>query len=468
MGVDGMIGDSFSLNLDNFSALPLLLRFSKKYIPHGSRPMSQLIPRVKGTRDFYPEDWAYQKWLCAKFIRVGDLFGYREYESAILEHIDLYLGKSSEEIVTQQTFTLSDRDDKPLVLRPELTPTLARMVAQKEGELTFPIRWQSYGRFFRYERPQRGRGRSFFQWNIDALGSDSYLADAEMITIAAALFKHLGLSAKHATIRVNDRQGLECLIAKKMALSPQDIRPVLGAIDRIEKMPDEKFRAYLTDDLHLSAGQIDTLYEIFHAPNLAFSPWLQRIFDQLDKNGVMDFVELDLKIARGFDYYTSTVFEAWAKTSLRRALFGGGRYDNLTRQVGGKRPIPGVGFAVGDMSITELLKETGVYPQVEMPGAHVFVTVFSEDLLAQSSSFAKRLRRAGIATELHFSPGQRLDRQFRYADRQNIPFAAVIGPDEAVTNTLVLKDLKNRAQQIFSQDDLSAIKTTLKNGISKA
>ena len=430
--------------------------------------MPQLIPRVKGTRDFYPEDWAYQKWLCEKFIGVGNLFGYREYESTILEYMALYLGKSSEEIVTQQTFTLSDRDDKQLVMRPELTPTLARMVAQKEGELTFPIRWQSYGRFFRYERPQRGRGRSFFQWNIDALGSDSYLADAEIITIACTLFKHLGLSNEHATIRINDRQALEILIAEKLTLSPEEIKPVFGAIDRIDKIPEEKFRTYLADDLNLSASQIDTLYEILHTTDLTFSPYLQHIFEQLDQNGVIDLVELDLKIVRGFDYYTRTVFEAWAKTSLRRALFGGGRYDNLTRQVGGKRQVPGVGFAVGDMAITELLKEIDTYPQLETPGARVFVTVFSEDLLAQSSSFAEKLRQEGIATELHFIPGQRLDRQFKYADRQNIPFAAVIGPDEASANTIVIKDLKARAQQIFSQNDLCAIKTTLKNGITQA
>ena len=429
--------------------------------------MAQLIQKVKGTRDFYPEDWAYQKWLCEKFIGVGNLFGYREYESAILEYMALYLGKSSEEIVTQQTFTLSDRDDKQLVMRPELTPTLARMVAQKEGELTFPIRWQSYGRFFRYERPQRGRGRSFFQWNIDALGSDSYLADAEIIAIACTLFKHLGLGPEHATIRVNDREGMEGLIAKTLALSPDDIRPVFAAVDRIDKMPEEKFRAYLTGDLGLCTGQIDALYDLLHTADLGFSPWLARIFEHLDKAGVSEFVELDLKIVRGFDYYTRTVFEAWAKTSLRRALFGGGRYDNLTRQVGGKREIPGVGFAVGDMAIAELLKEIDAYPRVETPGACVFVAVFSEDLLAQSSAFADRLRRAGIATELHLAPGQRLDRQFRYADRQGIPFAAVIGPDEAVANTVVLKDLKNRAQRVFPNDDLSKIKTALKNGIPK-
>lgn len=429
--------------------------------------MPQLIPRVKGTRDFYPEDWAYQKWLSTKFIDVGSLFGYREYEGAILEYMNLYLGKSSEEIITQQTFSLSDRDNNQLVMRPELTPTLARMVAQKEGELVFPIRWQSYGQFFRYERPQRGRGRAFFQWNVDVLGSDSFLADAEIITIACKLFQHLGLSPEHATIKVNDRNGLEALLIQALDLKSQDVRPLLGAIDRMDKMPEEKFRNHLSQDLNLSSNQIDALCETLGTKNLSFSPWLERIFEQLDKNGVANFVEADLKIVRGFDYYTSTVFEAWAKTSLRRALFGGGRYDNLTRQVGGKQQVPGVGFAVGDMAITELLQEIDLYPDLDTPGALVLVTVFSDDLLSLSASFADQLRQAGIPTEIHLIPGQRLDRQFKYADRQNIPFAAVIGPDEMSTKTVVLKDLKNRAQQSFLQDDLSTILAVIQSGISQ-
>ena len=202
--------------------------------------MTQLIPKVKGTRDFYPEDWAYQKWLCEKFIGVGDLFGYREYESSILEYIALYLGKSSEEIVAQQTFTLSDRDGKQLVMRPELTPrSRAWSRKKKANSPSLSAGNPTVGSFATSVRSAVG-GRSFFQWNIDALGSDSHLADAEMIAIACTLFNHLGLGPEHATIRVNDREGLEGLIAKKLALSPADIRPVFAAIDRIDKMPEGK------------------------------------------------------------------------------------------------------------------------------------------------------------------------------------------------------------------------------------
>jgi len=424
-----------------------------------------IIP-VKGTRDFYPEDWAYQKWLTDQFTSVGRLFGYQEYEAPILEHIELYLGKSSEEIVTQQTFSLKDRDDNPLVLRPELTPSLARMVAQKENQLTFPIRWQSYGQFFRYEKPQRGRGRAFFQWNVDALGSESYLADAEIITVACTLLKQLGLTPQHATIKINDRLSLENLLKTTLKLSQDAVRPVFAAIDRMDKMAPEKFRAYLNTDLKLSSGQIDDLYGLFEQTELSFSPWLSQIFEHLAHNQVDGYAELDLHIVRGFDYYTSTVFEAWAKTSLRRALFGGGRYDNLTVQVGGKRSIPGVGFAVGDMAMTELLKELDLFPNPSSVAAQVLVTIFSEDQLKTSAQFARTLREFGIATEFQLAPDQRLDRQFKYADRKEIPFATVIGPEEEQANTVVIKDLKNRAQVTLAQTDIPQIIETLKRGIS--
>lgn len=425
----------------------------------------EILP-VKGTRDFYPEDWAYQKWLSNQFTSVGNLFGYQEYEAPILEHMELYLGKSSEEIVTQQTFSLKDRDDNPLVLRPELTPSLARMVAQKENQLVYPIRWQSYGQFFRYEKPQRGRGRAFFQWNVDALGSESYLADAEIITVACSILQQLDLSSEHVSIKVNDRLALEALLKTKLKLTDESVRPVFAAIDRMDKMPPEKFRTFLNESLHLTNTQVDVLYEVFENTTLDFSPWLEQIFENLNHHQVASYVELDLHIVRGFDYYTSTVFEAWAKTSLRRALFGGGRYDNLTIQVGGKKQVPGVGFAVGDMAITELLKELGKYPDLTGSASDVLVTVFSDELTQASARFTQTLRSAGVSTEFHLTPGQRLDRQFKYADRKGIPFAVVIGPDEQAANQVVIKDLKNRSQITLPQDNISEILKTLKSGIA--
>ncbi len=417
---------------------------------------TELIPRVKGVRDFYPDDWARLKWLGEKCIALGAGFGYQEYEGPILEYMDLYLGKTSEEIVGRQTFSLSGRDEKTLVLRPELTPTLARMVAQLEGRLIFPLRWQSYGRFYRYERPQRGRGRSFFQWNIDLLGSDSLHADVEIVTIACELFRILGLSPDQATVRLNDRRGLECHLIRSLGLSSEQIRPLFSIVDRIDKMPFEKFCAGV-ESLGLNSDQIEGLVKTLQSKDPGFSPWLERVLRLLEKNNVSEYVEPDLRIVRGFDYYTGIVFEAWAKDALKRALFGGGRYDNLTLQVGGKRQVPGVGFAVGDMAIMELLKASDLLAEASAPVADLLVTVFSEDTAEQAAGFARSARSLGLAVELGLKPGQRLDRQLKYADRKGIPFVTIIGPDEVRSETVVLKNLKTGAQSVLPSGNVNKL-----------
>ena len=413
-----------------------------------------IINPVKGTQDFYPQDWAYQNWLSDTFLSVGRTFGFEEYEGPLVEHQELYLGKSSEEIVNQQTFTLKDRDNRDLVLRPELTPTLARMVANREGQLTFPIRWQSYGQFFRYEKPQRGRGRSFFQWNVDLLGIDSPIADAEIISLACQTFKALDLTPEHVTIRLNDRQAVQELLSTDLKIQEDSMSRVFGLIDRVDKMSQEKFLATLSE-AGLGKTQASDLDGMLRQESPILSPWLDEIMGHLSRSGAEDFVQLDLKIVRGFNYYTRTVFEAWAKTSLRRALFGGGRYDNLTLQVGGKRQIPGVGFAVGDMAITELLKEVEKVPEAPPTGATVLVSVFSPDLLDKSASVADDLRSAGIGTELYLQPSHKLDRQFKHADRKKIRYVAIIGPDEVANDTAALKDLQTGNQVIVALFDLA-------------
>ncbi len=414
------------------------------------------IQRVKGTRDFYPEDWAHQKWLSETCLELGSEFGYQEYEGPLVEPMGLYLGKTSEELVNQQTFSLNDRDGKLLVLRPELTPTLARMVARREGELVFPVRWQSYGLFFRYERPQRGRGRAFFQWNIDLMGVESHAADTEMVTIACLLLQRLGLAPEQATVRLNDRMALGDLLRGQLGLSDAQIQPVFAAIDRVDKVPPEVFASDL-DKAGLSGGQVADLRSLLADPDPGFSPRLQEMLAGLAVNGVEGFVEVDRKIVRGLDYYTSTVFEAWGKSSLRRALFGGGRYDDLTLQVGGKRQVAGVGFAAGDMALTELLKELDLVPQPGSVAAKVLVTVFSPDLAEDSARLAAELRKAGVPTELHLEPDTRLDKQLRYAGRKQIPFAAIVGPEEQGNGTVILKDLNSRSQESYERADLGRL-----------
>ena len=327
------------------------------------------------------------------------------------------------------------------------------MVASREGQLTFPVRWQSYGQFFRYERPQRGRGRAFFQWNVDLLGLDTPRADAEIITLACRMFRALDLTPEHVTLRLNDRQAAEDLLRNRLSVAAESIPAVFGLIDRVDKMEPEKFLQALRD-AGLSNTQASELQDILSQESPIVSPWLDEIMGCLTRNGVESYIRLDPRIVRGFDYYTRTVFEAWAKTSLRRALFGGGRYDNLTLQVGGKRQIPGVGLAVGDMAITELLKELDKLPNGAATGATVLVSIFSEEHMAKSSELADQLRDEGIRTELYLNPKHKLDRQFRHADRKQIRYVAILGPDEAANGTVALKDLTTGKQQTVKPAEL--------------
>jgi histidyl-tRNA synthetase len=421
------------------------------------------VPRVKGTQDFYPEAWALQLALRETMLAAGRAYGYQEYEGPAIEYLDLYLGKSSEEIVTQQTFRIQDRDGKALLLRPELTPTLARMIAAREREIPLPARWQSFGQFFRYERPQRGRGRSFYQWNVDLLGSESPVADAEVIQVACALFRALGLGSDEVRIRINDRAALEEALTGELGVARDQVRGVFQVIDRLDKVGADRACGQL-GELGLGEGQAQELVAYVGAPVDVPSPRLAAIVDQVGIAGQDGYVEVDRSIVRGFDYYTSTVFEAWAIGDLRRAIFGGGRYDDLTRQVGGKQRVPGVGMAVGDLALLELLRAVDRLPPAAAAGPAVVVTVFGPEQQPASARIADRLRRRGVAVELCLDASQRLERQLKHADRVAARYALIIGPDEAAGGTVVVKDLQQRTQESRPAGDLDTLAAQLRAG----
>ena len=419
------------------------------------------VARVKGTQDFYPEAWAQQVALREAMLAAGRAYGYQEYEGPIIEYLDLYLGKSSQEIVSRQTFRIRDRDGKALLLRPELTPTLARMIAAREREVTLPARWQSFGQFFRYERPQRGRGRSFYQWNVDLLGSESPVADAEVILVACALLRALGLRPGEVRVRINDRAEMEQALTGTLGVAAEQVRGVLQVIDRLDKVGAERAGAQL-GELGLGAGQAQEVVAFVRAPAEAPAARLAAVLEQVAIAGQEEYVAQDRSVVRGFDYYTGTVFEAWASGELRRAVFGGGRYDDLTRQVGGKARVPGVGMAVGDLALLELLRELERLPAAAARGPAAVVTVFGAERQARSARLAEGLRRRGVAVELCLEPGQRLERQLKHADRVGARFALILGPDEAATDTVVVKDLRRRTQETLPAGDLDALAAQLR------
>ncbi len=413
------------------------------------------IPSVKGTRDFYPEQMRVRSWLYRTMGRVSTLFGYEEYDSPFLEYMQLYAAKSGEELVKEQAFVFQDRGGEWITLRPELTPSLARMVAQKQRQLTYPLRWWSFGPMWRYERPQKGRSREFFQWNIDLIGANSPEADAELVVIGAAFLRETGLQPSEVQILVNNRRLVD---AQLEALGiPAEQRPaVLRLIDRRDKMSPQAWEAYALETVRLEQTQFAGVRAMLEDTALwEQSDELVRLFKALEALGVQEYVRYAPEIVRGLDYYTGTVFEARDADGEFRAILGGGRYDNLVAAVGGA-PLAGVGFAMGDVVITLVLQKFGRIPAAkELAPAPVLVTVFNAETQYESMAAAAELRAAGIPTAL-YPEAAKLGKQLKHASRIGAPAAVIIGPDEAAAGVVTVKDLVRRTQQTVSRRDLPA------------
>ncbi|MBK8421874.1 histidine--tRNA ligase [Candidatus Villigracilis saccharophilus] len=424
--------------------------------------MANKIQPVKGTREFYPEQMALRNYIYEKVRAASRMFGYQEWDAPFIESIDLYAAKSGEELVKKQSFTFTDRSGDFVTLRPELTPSLARMIAAKQGELTYPVRWWSFGPFWRYEQPQKGRTREFFQWNIDMLGVASPEADAELIAVGATFLRSVGITPDLALIYVNNRRlmdsefdALEISVEKRMDVS--------NLVDRRTKMEPAKWDAYAIE-LGLNESQLAGLKDILGNFDLwKKSDELVRLFAALEALGVKEYVKFDPNIMRGLLYYTGTVFEAFDTSgSLKRAILGGGRYDNLLADVGGQ-PLSGVGFAMGDVVAGIFLQEKGLLPEFIPSPAPVFVTIFDENLMRESFSLAAELRGAGLNVLCYPEPAK-LQKQFKFADKMKASIALTIGPDEAANAQVAVKNLVNGEQVTVKRDALvEFIKEFLKN-----
>lgn len=415
--------------------------------------MKSMIQSVKGTRDFYPEEMALRSWLYQTIREVSESYGYQEYEGPFLERIDLYAAKSGEELVKEQAFVFADRGGDEITLRPELTPTLARMVAQRQRELAYPLRWWSFGPFWRYERPQKGRTREFFQWNIDVIGVNSAETDAELVSICAKFFQKVGLTAKDVVILVNNRRLMDAALVE-IGIGSDLKKNVFRLIDRRDKMPPADWEAYAAE-LGLNAAQFSGLKDLLADRDLwKKSDEMRRVFAVLESMGLGDYIQFDAQTIRGLEYYTGIVFEARTREREGRAILGGGHYDNLVSDVGGEL-LPGVGFAMGDVMISVLLRELGKLPVLSVSPARVLVTVFDESRLLKSFVLADQLRSAGLAV-INSTEAVKLPKQLKLADRLGIRFAVIQGPDESERNEVTIKDLVERTQVTVSETEMVA------------
>jgi histidyl-tRNA synthetase len=400
----------------------------------------------KGVRDFYPEDQFIQRYIFEHMERVCELFGYEEYNASILESAELYRSKTSEEIVGEQTYTFIDRGDREVTLRPEMTPTVARMFAARSREIPMPARWYSVQNFFRYERPQHGRVREFWQLNADLIGVSGVAADAEIIAMAYALMKSFGAEERDFEIHVSDRRILDT-IYNDVGIEEDARASITRLLDRRAKL--DNFKEEL---LKIVADEARTLTLIDHIDRTTSTAYLESLRVELGLMGVTNMI-VDTKITRGFDYYTGMVFEVFdTAEGNRRSMMGGGRYDNLLSLFGGD-PIPAVGFAMGDVTARDFLESHNLLPSYA-PATELMLAVIDESAMSHALRLAQDLRREDVSVAVNLS-GKRVGDQIRQADKMKIPFVIAIGTQERDSGRYTIKNLSSGAEAELAADRIA-------------
>lgn len=424
----------------------------------------------KGTRDFYPSEMRIQQYIFETMKKACESFGYEEYTASLLENSEIYKAKSGEEIVNEQTYTFTDRGDREVTLRPEMTPTIARMVAGKRRELSFPIRWYSIPNCFRYERPQKGRLREFWQLNVDLLGSKSLFADVEIISLCNQIMLAFGAQSNQFEIKINSRKVMNELFTDILKLDSDSIYKLSKLIDKKKKITGEEFnkqaRELVTTNFeafenYMNAKDVQDIVKIFKASDSASSEKsegnpvveLVTVLETLKKMGAQSCV-FDPTIMRGLDYYTGIVFEVFDTGSENtRSLFGGGRYDNLLDMFG-VDPVPAVGFGMGDVTIQDFLETYNLIPKLSSEIDLVLCTL-DEQVATSAFELADELRKSSNNNQLKvlvdFSD-KKVGQKITSAQKAGAKFVICIGEEEIKTGSYTLKKL----------DDFTETKVTSK------
>ena len=385
----------------------------------------------KGTRDFYPEDMIVRNYMFDAMSRAVERYGYVEYGASLIEETALYKAKSGEEIVNEQTYSFIDRGGRDVTIRPEITPTLARMIARRRKELTFPLRWYSNPNLFRYERPQRGRVREHWQFNVDIFGIDSVSADMEIISVAHNIMRELGAAEKNFEIKVNDRRIMNFLLSDFLGVNDEHVQLLSKLIDRKLKIPKDDFTEQAQEILGEKTGLFIDFLNNTDINNLPK--------DFVENEGVRDLKKLlkdwndigitnvvyDPTIMRGFDYYTGMVFELFdTGPENNRALFGGGRYDDLVG-IFDVEKVSGVGFGMGDVTIFDYLKTYDLIPKSLRSNTDLYICVCAPEYEKDANKLARYLRDSGVNVAVDIT-NRKISTQIKTADKKKISFIVCI------------------------------------------
>jgi histidyl-tRNA synthetase len=420
----------------------------------------------KGARDFYPEDKRLQKYMFNKLRETAERYGYVEYDAPILEPLEIYLAKSGEEIVNEQTYVFEDRGGRKVVIRPEMTPTVSRMVAAKRQELAYPLRWYSIPNLWRYERPQRGRLREHWQLNVDIFGVEQPFAELELLMLIDDIFKAFGATRDMYGMRLNDRRLVNYVLNEWLGFDEEQSLKVGKLIDRIHKMERSVFIAEIdkiSTPKHRENGVTEKLLAFLDTkditeldkllPDVTVAADLKAVVAELQQAGVTN-AKFDPTIMRGFDYYTGIVFEVFdTHPENNRAMLGGGRYDGLVGLFG-VEPVPTAGFGWGDVTLANFLEIHRLIPEWDPP-IDVYVALVGDVRLAAQAALAE-LRSKGLHIAADYS-SRKLAAQFKAAEKQGARYVAVLGETELEKKSFNLKDLSTGDSQTVSLNELVKI-----------
>ncbi len=419
----------------------------------------QIPAGPKGTRDFYPEDMSFREAVFSSWRSTCARYGFEHYDGPLFEHLELYTQKSGDEI-EKQLYVFEDKGNRLMALRPELTPTLARMVAARGNNLKRPIRWFSIPRLFRYEKMQKGRLREFFQLNMDILGIADEAADAELIAGSIDMMKDLGFTKEDFTVHVSSRTLLEELFLSA-GIAPEGIKPLFGVLDKRHKIDADEFNARLSAIMPTGMSPSTVIGLLDHrslsdlkktGASLPSVEKLERLFDLLDAYGMGEFVSFDIGIVRGLAYYTGIVFELFDKNRDLRAIAGGGRYDRLVKLYGGP-DTPAVGFAAGDVVLGEMLREK--HFSISSRRSSVFVASFDEAHPKSAIRTAQAIRAAGISCEFSLKKNA-IGKQMEQANCAHAASVVFVGGDEEKQGKVKIRNMASGEEAVISGSELIA------------
>lgn len=425
----------------------------------------------RGTRDFFPKEMRLRNFIFKKMAEVSEIYAYEPYDGPILEEVDLYRAKSGEELINEQIYSFKDRGDREVAIRPEMTPTLARMVAQIHREVSKPIRMYAIPNLMRYEKPQRGRLREFWQYNADIFGAGEN-GELEILQLAVSLMKSFGATSEHFEILVNDRRFVDFVFLGLIGLDPVLTKKLYKLVDAKNKMPAEKFSAEVRnitsdetkatvfeDFVNLKTmADIKTFVDKVSVSDLQLSVSSQvaplyNIFEKLEEHGLTEYVKFDPSIVRGLDYYTGIVFEIFDKNpENRRAIAGGGSYANLL-QIFNEPALEGVGIGLGEVPLTDFLTTHKLLPDFSKADVDYLVAYLVPEAEKSANELATHLRNKNMKVELFFGEAKP-KKIFTYSEKKNFKYVCFIGEEELKNGEAKVKDLANRTETTKKLKDI--------------